>query len=114
MKFRIHGSVTNHDVAAHPVVLEVHGFNHVGAVEPTDTIHRLPICIVAELIGLLHAHVTHPFDVAFEMDEVTMVRLAPTMMNAGLVASYEVELVEDPAAPPVPVSVEEALDPSRW
>jgi hypothetical protein len=112
VKFRIIGTIDNFDVQAHAMIVEVHGFNHVGAVLPTDTFHRLPLCVVKDLRtheqDYLPAYVRRDVQFEFEMDEVTMVRLAPNRLSDGLTFRYHVELVEDPAAPPAPLSAEEA------
>ncbi len=96
MKFRITGQIENLDYAAHVPVLQLRGFNHIGVVEPTDTIHRLPILISKNLRreGLV-AQTIMQLDETFEMDELIAVSLGRA--NEDLFAwSYTVDLVDPP------------------
>lgn len=108
MKFRISGTITNLDMAAHLPVLRIRGYNHVGAVGENaceDRMHRLPILICMrisageEVWSSLAAGTFIPFDRTFDMAEVESVSLD---QEAYFDCSYVVDLAEDPAEPVVP------------
>lgn len=106
MKWRITGAWTNHDAAAHRCVLIIKGFDHRGAVLPTDTVHRVPAQLwleteAGEALWGLSAGMTCPLAHTFEMDEVCEV--VPSPYSASYMElSFRIDLADDPSEPASP------------